>query len=168
MRYSVGDKVVHPGYGPGIITSIERREVFGEAKRYYVIDMLTEGGTLMTPVKRADEVGLRPAIDDKAVKRLLKLLTKAPGTLSGDFRERQTEVEERLKDGDIYVIAEVVRDLTWRGRLSGLTKRDTQLMQRAEQLLAGELALVREIAVKEALEQIQAVLAEAMCDPLVN
>jgi CarD family transcriptional regulator len=168
MRYSVGDKVVHPGYGPGIITSIERREVFGEAKRYYVIDMLTEGGTLMTPVKRADEVGLRPAIDDKAVKRLLKLLTKAPGTLSSDFRERQTEVEERLKDGDIYVIAEVVRDLTWRGRLSGLTKRDTQLMQRAEQLLAGELALVREIAVKEALEQIQAVLAEAMCDPLVN
>lgn len=168
MTYSVGDKVVHPGYGPGIITGIEHRQVLGEAKRYYVIDMLTEGGTLMTPVRRADEVGLRPAIGDRAVKRLLKSLSKPPGILADDFRERQTEVEERLKVGDIFITAEVVRDLTWHGHVSGLTKRDAQLLQRAEQLLAGELALVKDIDVKEALEQIQAILAEATRDRLVN
>jgi CarD family transcriptional regulator len=162
MAYLVGDKVVHPGYGPGTITSIEHRQVVGEAKKYYVIDMLNEGGTLMTPVERAAEIGLRPALGDRAMKRLLKSLSTPPGTLSTDFRERQTDVEERLKEGDIFATAEVVRDMAWHGQVHGLTKRDTQLRQRAEQLLAGELALVREIDVKEALEEVQAILADAI------
>lgn len=166
--YAIGDKVVHPGYGPGTITSIERRQVIGEAKRYYVIDMLTGGGTLMTPVAQADQVGLRPAISGRAVNRLLKSLTAAPSTLSSDFRERQTDVEERLKGGDIFTTAEVVRDLTWYGQVHGLTKRDTQLRQRAEESLAGELALVKGIEVKEALEQVQAILAEAMHEQVIN
>mgnify|MGYP001067476146 CR=1 FL=1 len=164
MMYSVGDKVVHRGYGPGVIISVERRQVIGEAQRYYVIDMLTGGGTLMTPVSRADQVGLRPAVSDEAVRRLFELLAKAPGTLSSDFRERQAEVEERLKKGDIFATAEVVRDLTWYGQAHRLTKRDMQLMKRAEELLGGELSLVQEIEVKEAIEQVEAILAEAIRD----
>jgi CarD family transcriptional regulator len=167
MTYSVGDKVVHPGYGPGTITSIEHRQVVGEAKKYYVINMLNEGGTLMTPVERARDVGLRPAIGDRAMKRLLESLSQPPSTLAGDFRERQTDIEERLKEGDIFTTAKVVRDLTWHGQLHGLTKRDTQLRQRAEQLLAGELALVKEIDVKEALEEVQTILADAMHEQAV-
>jgi CarD family transcriptional regulator len=162
--YSVGDKVVHPGYGPGVITSIERRQVIGEAKRYYVIDMLAGGGTLMTPVAQADQVGLRLAIGGRTVKRLLKSLTKKPGPLSSDFRERQTAVEERLKGSDVFATAEVVRDLAWYGQVHGLTKRDAQLMQRAEELLGGELALVQEIDLKEAIEEVQTILAEAIGD----
>ncbi len=70
--FSVGDKVVHPGYGPGVITGVERRKVIGEAKRYYVIDMLAGGTTLMTPVAQAENVGLRPAINDKQIEHLLR------------------------------------------------------------------------------------------------
>jgi CarD family transcriptional regulator len=151
-----------------VVVSIEHRQVLGEAKQYYVIDMLSEGGTLMTPVEGAKEVGLRPAIGVRTVKRLLTLLSQPPSTLSEDFRERQTEVEERLKESDVFVTAEVVRDLTWHGDTHGLTKRDAQLLQRAEQLLGGELALVREIDVKEAIEQVQAVLAEAMRESVME
>jgi CarD family transcriptional regulator len=160
--YSVGDKVVHPGYGPGIIKDIERRQVIGEAKRYYVIDMQSGGGTLMTPVAKADEVGLRPAISHESMKRLLHSLTEPPRSLSADFKERQTEVEERLKVGDVFTTAQVLLDLAWHGQDHNLTKRDTQLMQRAEELVAGEVALVKEIEVKAAHEQIQAILAEAV------
>lgn len=162
--YSVGDKVVHPGYGPGVIKSIERRQVIGEAKQYYVIDMLTGGGTLMTPVAKADKVGLRLAIGDRAVARLLRLLTSTPGTLSNDFRERQVEIEERLKTGDIFAIAELVRDLAWHDQVHRLTKRDQQLMQRGEELIAGELALIKGIEIKEAISQIQVILADAVRD----
>jgi CarD family transcriptional regulator len=160
--YSVGDKVVHPGYGPGIIRDVERRQVIGEAKRYYVIEMQSGGGTLMTPVAKADEVGLRPAVSPAKLKKLLHSLTESPQLLSEDFKERQTEIEERLRVGDVFTSAEALRDLAWHGQLHNLTKRDTQLMQRAEELVAGEVALVEEIELKAAHEQVQAILAEAV------
>ena len=166
--YSVGDKVVHPGYGPGVIRDVERRQVIGEAKRYYVIDMQAGGGTLMTPVAGADEVGLRPAISHASLKRLFRSLTQPPRALSEDFRERQTEVEEQLKTGDVFETARVLRDLAWHGQDHGLTKRDTQLMQRAEELVAGEVALVKEIEVKTALDEVQAILSEAMREKVTN
>ena len=160
--FSVGDKVVHPGYGPGIITAIEHRQVIGEAKRYYVIDMLIGGTTLMTPVAKSEDVGLRLALDDAGVEKLLASLAEPPDTLVNDFRERQNDIEERLKDTDVFAATKVVRDMSWFGRLHGLTKRDTQLLQKAEELVGGELALLRGLDIKEAVEQVQAVMAEAI------
>ena len=162
--YSAGDKVVHPGHGPGVIRGIERREMLGEEKQYYVIDMLASGGTLMTPVAQADEVGLRLAISQTAAKKLLRSLAEAPDTLPDDFRERQLDVEERLKDGDINASVDVIRDLAWYGQAKSLTKRDAQLMQRAEELVGGELALIKEIELKEAIAEIQAVVEAAISD----
>jgi CarD family transcriptional regulator len=166
--YSVGDKVVHPGYGPGIVKLIERRQVIGEAKRYYVIEMQTGGGTLMTPVAGADTVGLRPAVSTAVIKRLFKVLAEPPQVLASDFRERQEAVEERLKESDVFVVAEVIRDLTWHEASHGLTKRDGQLKQRAEDLLASEIALVKEIDQQEALEDIQATVGEAIRQATAN
>jgi CarD family transcriptional regulator len=162
--YSVGDKVVHPGYGPGVIKGIERRQVIGEEKDYYIIEILTGDATLMTPVAQADRVGLRPAMGDASIKRLLELLSEAPDTLSEDFRERQLDIDERLKEGDVFVTAGVMRDMTWYSHFNDLTKRDVQLMQRAEDMVAGELALAKGIEVKEALENMQAILQEAIND----
>jgi CarD family transcriptional regulator len=160
--YSTGAKVVHPGHGPGVIRGIERRQMLGEEKQYYIIDMLTSGGTLMTPVANAREIGLRPAISPRSVKRLLRLLTQEPNPLPDDFRERQTDIEERLKEGDVFETARVIRDLAWYGEMQGLTKRDMQLMQRAEELVAGEVALVEDSEVKDALSQVQAVMETAI------
>jgi CarD family transcriptional regulator len=162
--YAVGDKVVHPGYGPGVITAIERREVLAEAKRYYVIEMLGGVGTLMTPVAQADKVGLRLAVSGSSLERLLNSLTKRPRTLPADYRERQLEIEERLKQGDIFVTAKAIRDLAWYGHVHDLTRRDAQLMQRAEELLAAELALVEDVEIKVALDRVQTVVAQAMRD----
>lgn len=122
----------------------------------------------MTPVAGASDVGLRPAISNSSVEQLFRSMAEAPRTLSGDFRERQTEVEERLAGGDIFAAAEVLRDLAWHNEARGLTKRDMQLMQRAEELVAGEIALVRDIEVKVALSQVQAALAEAVREPLTE
>jgi CarD family transcriptional regulator len=160
--YSTGDKVVHPGYGPGIIRGIERREMLGEAKQYYIIDMQTSGGTLMTPVAQAGKIGLRPAISKATVKKLLRSLSEAPTALSEDFRERQTDIEERLKEGDIFEAARVLRDLAWYGQVQGLTKRDSQLMQRAEEVVSAEMALVEDVEIKEAASRVQAALDEVL------
>jgi len=162
--FTAGDKVVHPGHGPGIITGIERRQMLGEEKQYYVIDMLASGGTLMTPVEKAGDIGLRSAIGDASVKRLLKSLTEAPTLLPGDFRERQAAIEERLRPGDVFATAHVIRDLAWYGKTQGLTKRDSQLMQRAEELVAGELALIEGVEIKEALSRLHAAVEMAVAE----
>jgi CarD family transcriptional regulator len=138
--------------------------MLGEAKQYYVIDMLTSGGTLMTPVAQADEIGLRPAISQSAAKKLLRSLAEDPGALPDDFRERQFDVEERLKEGDIHASVGVIRDLAWYGKAKSLTKRDAQLKQRAEELVAGELALIKGIELKEAVTEVQAVMEAAIED----
>jgi CarD family transcriptional regulator len=164
MMYAVGDKVVHPGHGPGVIRGIERRQVIGEEKDYYIIEILTGDATLMTPVAQADKVGLRPALGDASIRQIFKVLAEAPDTLSEDYRERQLDIDERLKQGDVFVVAKAMRDMAWYGHSNDLTKRDVQLMQRAEEMIASELALVRGIEVKEALEDMQAVLEEAISD----
>jgi CarD family transcriptional regulator len=164
MMYATGDKVVHPGYGPGVVRGIEQREMLGEAKQYYIIALQSSGGTLMTPVAQADKVGLRPAISQTAVNKLFKALSGKPAHLSEDFRVRQDDIEERLKEGDIFATAQVIRDLTWYGQAQGLTKRDTQLVQRAEELIACELALVEGIEIKEAASRLQVALDEAIRD----
>lgn len=146
---------MHPGYGPGVIRGVERREMLGEEKEYYLIEMLGAGGSLMTPVAKADEIGLRPAIDNETVRALLRSLSDQPMELSKDFRERQVDVEERLKEGDVFVAASIIRDLAWYRKDQGLTKRDAQLMQRAEELVAGELALVGDVDLEDALLQVQ-------------
>jgi CarD family transcriptional regulator len=162
--YAVGDKVVHPGYGPGVIKGIERRQVIGEEKDYYIIEILTGDATLMTPVAQADKVGLRPALGDASVRRVLEVLSEAPDSLSENFRERQLDIDERLKEGDVFVTARIMRDMAWYSHSNDLTKRDVQLMQRAEEIVAGELALAKGIEVKEALEDMQAILEDAIND----
>lgn len=162
--YAVGDKVVHPGYGPGVVTAVEKRQLIGEAQQYYVIDMLSGGGTLRTPVSQAEKIGLRLAISQASVDKLLAVLTQPPRTLPKDFRERQSEAEDRLKGGDLFAIVQVVRDLAWYDRVHGMTRRDTRLMQQAEDLLAAELALVKDIGMKEALDQIHTAVSDAMTE----
>jgi CarD family transcriptional regulator len=162
MMFSVGDKVVHPGYGPGVIEEIERRQVMGDAKQYYVIAIQNGGGTLMTPVSGAKAVGLRSAISKASVARLLRSLALPPRHLSGDYRERQSAVEDRLKEANVFTTAEVVRDLAWHGQAHHLTKRDAQLKERAEEIVAGEVALVQEVEFRTALDHVQAILSEAM------
>lgn len=162
--YAAGDKVVHPGYGPGVIIGIERRQMLGEEKQYYVIEMLAGSGTLMTPVARADEIGLRPAMNNASLEQLFQLLADTPETLSEDFRERQAAIEERLKVGDVFVTAGAMRDLAWYGQTHGLTKRDLQFMQRAEELVAGEVALVKEIETKDAITRVQELMESVIAE----
>ncbi len=160
--FAVGDKVVHPNYGPGVIVAIERRQALQQEKRYYVIDMLAGGGTLMTPVRQADKVGLRLAMNGASIQQILEALTAAPRALPADFRERQTVIQERLKEGNVFEAADVIRDLAWHDEIHGLTKRDAQLKQRAEELLASELALVKGIEIKTALEEVQHIVTESV------
>ncbi len=162
--FKVGDKVVHPTHGAGVVISIESKDIIDEFDKYYVIDMVASRMKLMVPVKNAEEIGLRRAIKRSRALRLLDILRGYPDELPDDYRERQARIAEKLKSGDAIAIAQVVRNLYWWDQQKKLSAGDTKLFDRAKQLLIGELALAEDIEAEAANKQLEAALAYRLKD----
>lgn len=162
--FAVGDKVVHPAHGAGVVTDIEQLDVLDEFSHYYVISLIASDMRLLVPVKNAEQVGLRPAIKARRLSKVLAILKGFPNSLPEDYKERQAEVTERLRSADPQNVGTVVRDLTWLRQMKGLTARDTDLLDRAHALLASEVALVKGIALEEAERELQVTLSRSLAD----
>ena len=162
MRYSVGDKVVHPHHGPGWITGITQRDLLDGTKRYYVIEVPGQGLTVYMPVSRADELGVRPAMSQSRLPRVLSVLRGKPHLLPEDYRERQEQICAQLKTGRVMQLARVVRDLTWHGKIAHLTKTDSGNLRQGLELLAAEMALVSGDDVSDTSKLIEATMTAAM------
>jgi CarD family transcriptional regulator len=165
MQFSVGDKVVHPQHGPGEVAGIVFRELAEGLKSYYVIDIPGQGLTLHVPVLRAEEAGLRRAMSQSRLARVLSLLGGRPHTLPEDYRVRQEQVSIRLRTRRVVDVVGVVRDLTWLRERDHLTKRDSDYLKRGRDLLASEMALVSGTAVASAIKLIDATMAAAVARP---
>jgi CarD family transcriptional regulator len=166
MQFSAGDKVVHPHHGPGWVVSVERRELMDGPKRYYVIDIPGQGLTLYMPVGKADEVGMRLAMSQSRLPRVLSMLRGRPRLLPDDYRERQEQVSAELKIGRVMQLARVVRDLTWHRKTAHLTKVDSDYLKQGRELLAAEMALVSGDTVSDASKLIEATMTAALASQL--
>ena len=162
MRYAVGDKVVHPHHGPGSITGIEHRDLLDGTKGYYVIEVPGRRLTVHMPVRKADRVGVRPAMSQSRFPRVLSMLRGKPHLLSEDYRERQEQVCAELGTGRVMQLARVVRDLTWHRKIAHLTKPDSDNLRQGLELLAAEMALVSGDDVSDASKLIEATMTAAM------
>lgn len=156
--FKIGDKVVHPYHGAGMVIDIEEKKFLKARGRYYIIDLLAYDGIVMVPIDKVQRIGLRRVSGTRAISRAMNTLTSTPDTLSSDHRERQARAEEKLKTGDLLKVTEVVRNLAWRNHQGRLTMADNKLYQRAQTFLAGELALAKGIEIQEAMKQLQTVL----------
>jgi len=161
MQFTVGDKVVHPRYGPGQITAIVSREAAEGPARYYVIDIPRQGLTVHSPVLKAGEAGMRLAMSQTRLSRVLSLLRGSPHRLPADYRQRQDQMWARLKTGGAAQLAGLVRDLTGHRHSAHLTQKDAEYLQQGRDLLAAEVALVSGMAFSDASRQIEAALAAA-------
>jgi CarD family transcriptional regulator len=154
--FNIGDKVIYPAYGAGTIVDIKEKQIGEQQRTYYIIELLAQAGTLMIPVARADELGLRPPI--KHPRRVLKVLASEPVLLSNDHRERQELINADIRSGDLLRISEVVRDMAYRDKASKLTETDLELYRQAQEFLASEIALSQNIDVQAARDQVRSVL----------
>ncbi|NLF13977.1 MAG: hypothetical protein GX597_19510 [Anaerolineaceae bacterium] len=162
MKFSVGDKVVHPHYGPGAIASIERKELMDGTKRYYVIDMPDRGLTVQIPVGKADDVGMRMAMPKTDLARVLVILQGRPHPLPQDYKERQERIGTQLRTGRVLHLARAVRDLTWHRKLAHLTRTDTENLRLGRDLLTAEMALVSGDSILNAGKLIEATMTAAL------
>ncbi|MEK7328584.1 MAG: CarD family transcriptional regulator, partial [Chloroflexota bacterium] len=113
MQFKVGERVVHPAHGIGQIIKIEEKRLFGgEARLYY--EVATQKNTVWVPIEAGKTVGLRPLMTKDDLARFRGILKSRPTTLNKDHRQRHLELMDRLKQGTLQVVCEVVRDLTAR------------------------------------------------------
>jgi CarD family transcriptional regulator len=166
MQFSVGDKVVHPYHGPGQVVSVAHRELMDGPKSYYVIDIPGRGLTVHIPVGNAGDRGVRRAMSQSRLPRVLSMLRGKPHLLPADYRERQEEIWAQLKTRQVMQLARVVRDLTWHRKIAHLTKVDSDYLRQGLDLLAAEMALVSGDAVSDASKLIEATMTAAMAGPL--
>lgn len=164
MKFKIGDAVVHPTRGAGVVDGIEERKWHGSDEPYYNIQLLyPPASRLMIPASAVGEVGLRRAASKTKLKKMWRVVRADPGELPSDHKERYAELEDRLYAGDVLQVAEAVRDMAWRQQREGrLTTTGRKMYEEGMTFLAGEIAAVQGVDLTDAEVEIQAVLRESL------
>ncbi len=139
--YNLGDKVVYPMHGAGKIESVEEKEVLGELKKYYILKMPIGEIKLMIPVDNVDNMGLRNIIDKDKVTDVIAILKQNAEKNDSNWNKRYRENMEKMRTGDIFELAHVVRDLSCRDKEKGLSTGEKKMLSNAKQMLISEVAL---------------------------
>jgi CarD family transcriptional regulator, regulator of rRNA transcription len=150
MPFDVGDKVVYPHHGAAVIERREEREAFGEKREYLVLRVSHADLTLMVPSDNTDEVGLREIINDEEVEEVFAVLRKKEARMPTNWSRRFKNHVEKLKSGDIYQVAEVVRNLSIRDKDKGLSAGEKRMLGKARQILVSELTFAIGVNEEEA------------------
>lgn len=139
--FDVGDSVFYPMHGVGIVESIEEKNMLGERAKYYILRFITSKLTAMVPVASADSVGLRPVIDSSECEKIFEYLDAAAVCAeSENWNQRYRDNLAKLKGGDIYDVADVIKCLKRRDSLKGLSAGDRKMLITARQVLSAELS----------------------------
>ena len=159
MTFDVGDKVVYPHHGAAVVERREKKEVFGATREYLVLRLAYGDLTLMVPADNTDEVGLREVINDEEVEEVFAVLRKKEARMPTNWSRRYKNHVEKLKSGDIYQVAEVVRNLALRDNDKGLSAGEKSMFVKARQVLVSELAFALDISEDEAMERLTKTIA---------
>jgi len=148
--FEIGDKVVYPMHGAGIIEGIEEKKILGECRQYYILRVPFGDMKIMIPISSTEEVGVRNIIAPCELKPVIDLLGCRISEMSDNWNKRYRENMEKLKTGDILAVAEVVRNLMLTDRDKRLSTGERKMLSNAKQILISEMILVSQIDQNEA------------------
>ena len=156
--YAVGDKVVYPHHGAGTVVRKDVREILGEKRQYLTIRILHNDMTVNVPCDNCERVGLRKVIDEAMVEKVVKALTGNGTVMPKNWNRRFKHNRDKMKTGDIFELAEVVRNLSLRDHEKGLSTGEKQMFVKAKKILSSELMYAKELDEDEAAEWLEEVL----------
>src|ERR1700740_706820 len=161
IEFEIGDSVVYPHHGAGKVLKKEEREILGERREYLTIKILHNDMTVMVPTQNAAVAGLRRVIDEETVKKVLALLQDECSEMPKNWNRRFKHNRDKIKTGDIYELAEVVRNLAVREAQKGLSTGEKQMFTRVTRILASELMYALEMDEEGIEEHIYGLLGTA-------
>ena len=149
--FNVGDKIVYPMHGAGVIDAIEEKDILGEKQAYYILKMPGEV-KVMVPTAKAEEIGVRSIIDKSSAEKVFRVLESDETEMSMNWNKRYRDNMDKMKSGDIYKVADVVRNLSFKQKEKGLSTGEKKMLNNAKQILVSELVLT-EHATQDEIEQ---------------
>jgi CarD family transcriptional regulator len=158
IDFQVGDNVVYPHHGAGKVVKKEDKNILGEVRQYLTIKILHNDMTVMVPCENAGKAGLRRVIDEETVQKVLAVLSDDVSEMPKNWNRRFKHNRDKIKTGDIYELAEVVRNLAIREQDKGLSTGEKQMYTRAKKILASELMYALEMTEDEAEAHLDGIL----------
>ena len=141
--FNVGDKIVYPMHGAGVIESIEEKSILDEKQSYYIIKMPGEV-KVMVPTAKAEEIGVRSVIDKEQAGRVITILEQESTETEMNWNKRYRNNYEKMKTGDIFEVADIVRNLSFKQKEKGLSTGEKKMLLNAKQILVSELVLAEQ------------------------
>jgi CarD family transcriptional regulator len=142
-NFHIGDKVVYPNHGVGVIEQIGSRSIGANVERYYLLNIKASSLKVMVPCHNATSVGLRRVIRNGEVQKVLDLLSVSENGSNGDWKDRFKENSDRMRTGSLLEVAGVLKSLIALHQTKPLSFREKKMLERARYLLVSELALAR-------------------------
>lgn len=157
--FDVGDVVVYPHHGAGVIEGIAEKCVDGETIIYFVLRMCQGNLKVMVPTDNSIQVGLRNVIGKDEVDRVFDVLGEEQSPMPSNWNHRYKKNRDKLRSGDVFEVAEVVRNLTLRDMEKGLSSGEKRMLNQARDILASELMYAVDVEASEALHMIAEVFS---------
>jgi CarD family transcriptional regulator len=147
VTFEVGDKVIYPNHGLGIVERIEEKTILGTTCGFYHLRIVANETTVLVPVANVDGVGLRRAISDEEVERLFNLLGDGKIDNHQNWKGRFKDNSDKMRSGSIYDVADVLKSLTFLAKSKSLSFREKRMLDRAKFLIISEVSeVMRETA----------------------
>ena len=152
--YNIGDRIVYPMHGAGIIESIEEKEILGRKQSYYVVRIPIGDMKVMIPTKNVKGIGIRYVISEQDADKVFSVLKSENSNSNNNWNKRYRENLVKIKSGNIYEVADVVKSLMLREKKKGLSTGERKMLNSAKQILISELVLAKSMSAAEVEETI--------------
>ena len=150
--YNIGDKIVYPMHGAGIIEAIEEKKFLKEKQSYYIMRMPIGDMMVMIPINNTVEIGIRNVIDNETALTVIQVFSDSVPDMNENWNKRYRENMIKIKTGDILEVADVVKSLMLREKTRGLSTGERKMLNNAKQILISELVLAQ-VDVHDVIEQ---------------
>ncbi len=139
--FQVGDKIVHPMHGAGVIESIVTKKVSGTVRDYYTLKLPVRSMLVMIPVENCSEIGVRPVVEQEIAVQVMQSIAVVDVPAVQNWNRRYRENMDRLKSGDLFEVVKVVKGLIMRDRQHGLSNGERKMLHSAKEILISEIVL---------------------------
>ena len=158
MTFKVGDKVIYPNQGVGVIEDVSNRTIAGQDHQFYMVRIDANDSTVMVPVSNAANVGMRTLSDGDQVRRLFEILESDFNEPDPDWKSRYKVNLEKMNSGDVCEVAKVLRNLYFLSFRKSLSFREKKMFDRARHLVISEIATVKKQDIGETEVEVESIL----------
>ena len=165
MNFKKGETIIYPQHGACIVVGTKKMDAFGEKREYLILQTVINEMTLKVPVDMAEEVGVRPPVSADELEDLVAVLSKPDPRVPSNWSRRFKNHQEKLKSGDVYQVAEVVRNLAARNRDASLSAAERTMYERARVNLVSEISPALKVSAEDAEAYLDEALAKGVLKP---